>query len=152
MSTIFAYSPIPRNKMTKRKTDHSLLVPGKYQKSLSTLGKKWEFGKGHIIKGTVFFYFQGKVYGLLTNSFGKIFVFFYLHFFGKKKNRVFFFSWKSLTSTQSRLKKKLNIKSVKRLCSRQFLRNTWGSIPQNFPFSHFWYFAAVFFFQKLFFF
>ena len=33
-------SPTARNKMTKRKTDHSLLEPGKYQKSLSTLRKK----------------------------------------------------------------------------------------------------------------
>ena len=38
-------SPTSRKKLTKRKTDHSLLVPGKYQKSLSTLGKKWEFGE-----------------------------------------------------------------------------------------------------------
>ena len=77
---------------------------------------------------------------------------FFFPLFRKKKEQGVFFSWKSLTSTDSRLKKKINIKSVKRLCSRQFLRNTWGSIPQNFPFSHFWDFEAVFFFQKLFFF
>ena len=39
-------SPTPRRKLTKRNTDHSLFVPGKYQNSLNTLGKKLEFGKG----------------------------------------------------------------------------------------------------------
>ena len=84
---------------------------------------------------------------------GKFLFCFFSTFSEKKKNRVFFFfSWKSLTSTDSRLKKKKSTKSVKRLCSRQFLRNTWGSIPQNFPFSHFWDFEAVFFFPKVVFF
>ena len=98
-----------------------------------------------------FFISKEKFMAYWLTHLGK-FLFFFSTFSGKKKNRVFFFSWKSLTSTDSRLKKNFNIKSVKGLCSRQFLRNTGGSIPQNFPFSHFWDFGAFFFFQKLFFF
>ena len=53
-----------------------------------------------IGKGTVFFFFRGKVYALLTNSNPKIFVFFFFRapkMAGKKKTALFFFfPWKSL--------------------------------------------------------
>ena len=53
-------------------------------------------------KGTVFFYFPGKVCRLLTHSILSNFVFFFFQPLGKKKNICFFFfPRKSLEATHS---------------------------------------------------
>ena len=56
---------------------------------------------GEDSKVPYYFFFPAKVWGLLTNSFTDHFVFLSSEFRGKK-NCIFLFPWKSLTSTNSK--------------------------------------------------
>ena len=65
-----------------------------------------------------YFFFPGKVCGLLTNSIFSICVFFFFRKSGKKKKHCFFFfPWKSLQGTNSR-KKKSHFENDWRLCTQ----------------------------------